>query len=48
MGVVLDQDTSICWTAHRSQFQAFAEHMRAIFEEVGFRDRRAEPVAKVA
>jgi hypothetical protein len=48
LGVTLDQDSSICWTCHRSQFQAFAEHMRAIFEEAGFRDRRAEPVAKVA
>jgi hypothetical protein len=48
LGVPLDADSSICWTCHRSQFQAFAEHMRAIFEEVGFRDRRAEPVAKVA
>jgi len=42
LGMQLDEDTSLCWTCHRSQFQAFTEHMKVFFEEIVARDRSGE------
>jgi PilZ domain len=48
LGMKLDEDTSLCWTCHRSQFQAFAEHMRVFFEELVARGRPKERAADAA
>ncbi|MGZ7081187.1 MAG: hypothetical protein ACXVJT_17365, partial [Thermoanaerobaculia bacterium] len=40
LGIVLDDKQSMCWTAHRSIHQRFAEHVNRFFERLEARRHR--------